>query len=291
MIKDSVNNMPLVSVIVLCYNQSKYVIESIQSILNQTYDHLEIIVVDDASTDNSSNVIRSFLADKPDIQFLSFQENVGNTRAFNQAFALAQGAYIIDLAADDLLMPERIAIGVRDFQKAGPHVGVHYTNAYHIDEAGQILKQEYEKDPPPEGDLYQKLITNYFINPASMMLRTEMLSSLSGYDDSLSYEDFDLWIRSSRYYHYQYNPYLGVKKRKVTGSLSSGQFRWFSRHQRTTFKVCEKIYRLNRNKAEDQALKSRILYEIKWTLRYGNLLLSFRYLRLFWKVLFRPDFN
>ena len=110
-------SQPLVSVICLCYNQARWVEDSIKSVLNQTYNNIQLIVVDDKSTDNSATVIRNLLADKPQIKFISNSKNLGNCKAFNRALKEAKGQYIIDLAADDVLLPNRITEGVNTFQK------------------------------------------------------------------------------------------------------------------------------------------------------------------------------
>src|SRR5687767_6161263 len=104
---------PLVSVICLCYNQARFVREAVASVLAQTYPHVELIIVDDASTDDSAAVIRSIVQDNPAIRCLVLEKNVGNCKAFNTGLSLAKGDYIIDLAADDLLLPRRIESGVQ----------------------------------------------------------------------------------------------------------------------------------------------------------------------------------
>ncbi|HHL53227.1 MAG TPA: glycosyltransferase family 2 protein, partial [Flammeovirgaceae bacterium] len=92
---------PLVSVICLSYNHAAYVGEAIASVLAQNYPRVELIVVDDGSSDASVSAIKQALAGKKDIKFIALQENIGNCRAFNLAWRQAQGDYIIDLAADD----------------------------------------------------------------------------------------------------------------------------------------------------------------------------------------------
>ena len=102
-------DMPLVSVICLCYNHSKYVIESIESVLSQSYANIELIIVDDASTDDSQSVIRNFIVSLPQVNFIPLTNNIGNCSAFNIGWRASSGDYVIDLAADDwretLLLP------------------------------------------------------------------------------------------------------------------------------------------------------------------------------------------
>lgn len=274
---------PLVTVICLCYNQERFVAEAIDSVRNQTYKNLELIVVDDASTDNSVNVIKATLGADSGIRFIALSENLGNCRAFNRGLAEAKGSFIIDLAADDVLLPNRIATGVRTLLERGEKYGVHFSDADMIDTYGVRLFTHSERFPHhtiPEGDVYREIIRRYFISPPTVMFSRQVADVLGGYDETLSYEDFDFWIRSSRAFYYAYSPEVLVKKRVAPGSLGSGQFRLFSRHSRSTLRVCEKILRLNNTPDEQRALHTRIIYEIGLNLRLLNLFTAARFIFL-----------
>ena len=130
---------PLVTVICLCYNQERFVRQSIDSVLAQSYSNIELIVVDDASTDASVEAIKERIKLHPGIKFIALPENSGNCRGFNTGLRHAGGEYVIDLAADDILMPERIRIGVEALRKAGDKFGVHFSDAYWISEEGHRL--------------------------------------------------------------------------------------------------------------------------------------------------------
>ncbi len=277
----NMNPQPLVSVICLCYNQAPFVREALQSIIDQTYKNIEIIVVDDASSDESVHEIQSFIANHPNIAFIKNAENIGNCRSFNKAFRQSHGEYIIDLAADDVLMPARIEKGIEDLHSSD--AGVQYTRVDFIDKDGNSLESPEPSGYTPEGDIYRLLIERYFINPASMMIKRGVLEELGGYNEKLYYEDFDFWIRSSRNWKYLYNSEALVKKRDVKNSLSKKQFRFLNRHQYSTLEVCRTILELNRNKEEDRSLQRRIYYEVKQSLKYGNVQLIPSYLQLFLK--------
>ena len=277
---------PLVSVICLCYNQARFVQEAIDSVLAQTYPAVELIVVDDASSDASVTVIQKIVKQHPAIQFLSLTENVGNCSAFNRGLALARGEYLIDLAADDVLLPNRIVTGVLELQKAGEDFGVHFSDAEWIDENGKHLHLHSEKFPHnsiPQGDIYRTLISRYFICPPTVMFTRAVADQLGGYDETLTYEDFDFWIRSSRKFKYAYSPQVLMKKRVTASAMASTQFKLFNIHSRTTYKVCEKILQLNKTVAEQQALSQRIFYEIKLNLRLLNVRVVIDFLVLWFK--------
>lgn len=278
------NQLPLVSVICLCHNQRTYVREAIQSVWKQSYPNIELIVVDDGSTDGSKEIIKSILKGK-NAKFLDLESPIGNCAAFNRGFFQSKGDYIIDLAADDALMPERVLKGINTFMKSD--AGVTFCNVMNIDPLGNELSTHFVRDEQsriaekvPEGDVYTELIRRYFISPPSMMIRREVLEELGGYDESLSYEDFDFWVRSSRNWEYAFTDEVLIKKRMVPNSLSDRQFRFKSQHQETTLKVCQKIKELNRTKEDHSALRSRCLYEVKQCIKQGNFHLIPSFLKL-----------
>lgn len=277
---------PLVSVICLCYNHERFVEEAIQSVFNQTYQPVQLIVVDDASTDNSVNVIKTVLASRADVQFISLKENLGNTKAFNKGLALAKGSYIIDLAADDVLLANRIEKGVQTLLEKGEEFGVHFSDAEIIDSYGTHLYMHSERFPHdtiPQGDVYKHLIERYFICPPTVMFTRQVANVLGGYDESLSYEDFDFWVRSSRAFHYAYSPEILVKRRVSANALGSKQFKFFSKHSASTYQVCVKILRLNNSLPEKRALEKRILYEIGLNIRLLNLITAAKFFLLLFR--------
>lgn len=284
---------PLVTVICLCYNHSRFVFEAIESVMQQTYDRIQILVVDDASTDDSVNSILQAKSKYPQLELHFLEKNVGNRKAFNRALTHARGEFIIDLAADDILLPNRIQVGVDELMHAGNDFGVHFSNAHYINEAGEFLYEHAQKFPHnsiPQGDVYRDIIQRYFICPPTTMYRKVVFDALSGYDESLSYEDFDFLIRASRKFKFVYSPQVLVKRRLVTGAMSQQQIKLFSKHARSTFLVCEKIFTLNRSEAEQRALNRRITYEIRLNLRLLNFKLVWDYF-LLWRKNRAKQFN
>ncbi len=280
------DSLPLVSIICLCYNQKAFVGPAIRSALAQTYQNLEIIVVDDGSTDGSKEEISAIIKDTS-IQFIDLPKNIGNCAAFNVGYRDSQGEYLIDLAADDLLLPTRVELGINDFTNGPAQAGVHFSDAFITDESGNVLNTHYPRNQDggmrakiPSGNVYENLIRKYFICPPSMMTRRKVFDDLGGYDENLSYEDFDFWIRSGRTYEYLFNPAPLVKKRVVKNSLSTRQFGFRSRHLASTYQVCEKIFNLNQSVSEDKALIRRCRYEIKQCVKTFNFELILKYGKL-----------
>lgn len=276
-------NAPLVTVICLCYNQKRFLQEAIESVINQSYSPIQLIVVDDASTDGSPETINQLKTQYPQLEVLLLKENVGNCRAFNRGLAQAKGEYLIDLAADDVLLSDRIRKGVEALKQAGGDYGVHFCDAELIDERGSFLNHHSDKYPHhsiPQGDIYVQVIKRYFICPPTIMFRKSVMDALGGYDETLAYEDFDFWIRSSRQFKYMYSPEPLVKKRIVKHSLGSKQEKFFNQHAKSTYRVCKKTLDLNRTGEEKKALTKRIQYEIKLSLRLLNIWLAIKYAAL-----------
>lgn len=278
---------PLVSVICLCYNHEKFVEQAILSVLNQTYPNIEIIVVNDASTDSSTTVIKRLLMVHPQITFVNLERNVGNCRAFNIGIARSKGDYIIDFAADDILLTTRVQEGVDALLSAGHEFGVQFSDAELIDEDGEKIGLHSDKHPHdsiPSGDIYRQIIQRYFICAPSMMMKREVLERLNGYDEALAYEDFDFWIRSAREFKYLYLPKALVKRRILSNSMRSYQFKKGSRQLQSTYAVCEKIHKLNRSADENKALRHRLKYELKICLKVVEPGLALKYARLLMSV-------
>lgn len=278
------NQLPLVSVVCLCHNHLSYLRQSIQSVLDQSYPNIEIVVVDDGSTDGSKEMIQAFIKDT-NIQFVDIPSAIGNCAAFNRGFEITKGAYIIDLAADDFLLPERVLKGVNTFLNSD--AGVTFCDVMNLDENDLELGTHFKRnsaevliDQVPDGDVYIELIKRYFISPPGMMIKREVLEELAGYDESLDYEDFDFWIRSSRNWTYAFTDDVLVHKRNLSDSLADQQFKRKSSHQKTTLRVCQKIKELNCSKEENSALRVRCFYEIMQCIHQGNWKLIPEFLKL-----------
>ncbi len=268
-------SQPLVTVIVVCHNQAPFVREALESVFAQSYTNIEIIVVDDGSQDHSISVINDM--EQSGMKFRKILTSIkqGYCRSFNKALSLANGKYIIDLAADDALLPERVEEGVAALQNGDARIN--FCDAYYIDELSRIQGTHYRRDSNgrildqvPEGDIFKQLLARYFICTPTMMIDKEVLDTLGGYDEELYYEDFDFWVRSSRHYKYCFTNKVLVKKRVHKESMSKAQYQPKSKMLPTTLKVCQKAYELCRTKEEFHALGIRIRYELRQAVISNN---------------------
>lgn len=268
---------PLVSVVCLCYNQRRWVEEAIESVLRQTYPNIEIILADDASTDGSQEVIEGIKARHPEIKTLMSAVNRGNCAAFNIAFRETKGEYIVDLAADDLMAPDRIAKQIKKFEALDGSYGVVFTDAEYIDSGGEFIRRHYAwlrkkglLKTVPEGDVYRDVLSRYFIAAPTMLVRRVVFERLGGYDESLHYEDFDFWVRSARHFRYAFLDEPLTLIRRTGTSMSAGWYKRGDKMLHSTYLVCRKAVKLNRCEEDRKALIKRVRFEFRQAVLSDN---------------------
>lgn len=153
------NNQPLISIIITAYNVKPYIGEALQSIINQSYRNLEIIVVDDCSTDKTNNIIESFAREDKRIITYRLSKNSGPSTASNFALSKAQGEYIARMDADDVAYLDRIEKQVR-FLQHNPEVVMLGGQCDIINEQGTLIGRK--KYPLTHKGIYKAL---FMINP------------------------------------------------------------------------------------------------------------------------------
>jgi glycosyltransferase involved in cell wall biosynthesis len=291
---------PLVSIICLAFNHEKFVVETLNSVMQQNYQPIELIIVDDCSTDNTKLVINNWLSTHPEVQFIVNEINKGNTKSFNNALKFAKGEYIIDLAADDLIVPNGVQLQINAFQKSKfKNLGVVYGNAEIINEDGSFNSFYFPVNENGKviakraiGDIYSSVLsTGDSICSVSALIKKSVFDFLEGYDETLDYEDLDSWIRASREYEFDFVDEVLVKKRTVTNSLGSNFYKKKHKINKSTYKILIKALGLNRSKMEDLALQKRVHHEIIHSFKYRNLNLLIKNLGLRIAISWRKKFK
>lgn len=185
-------NIPLVSVIIPTYNGARFIKETIQSALDQTYPNSEIIVIDDGSTDNTPDIVKSIHDQR--IIFIR-QENAGVASARNHAIRISKGDYIAFLDHDDLWLPVKLEKQIPLFERDAT-AGLVICDTIFFNENGDV-KRLYAKKKPPVGNVFRALLTNYFISLETAILRRSALDSLDEwFDERLSMiEEVELFAR------------------------------------------------------------------------------------------------
>jgi glycosyltransferase involved in cell wall biosynthesis len=274
-----VSKFPLVSIICTAFNHEVYIEKALESVLAQSYPNLELIIVDNASEDRTKRIIENWALEnqnKIPIQKIFRVSSIPYCASFNAAFLLSKGKYFIDLSGDDILQPDHIMFSV-NMLESNPDAVICFSDAY-LKKEKRKVKTFYQRDkkghlqaPVFQGYLYEILVRRHIILSVTMVVRSESFKSIGMYDESLSYEDFDILVRMAREHPFVFSDHIGVVKNIHRGSLSSGQYR--ARNSvmlPSTLKVCHKIKAMNRTIEEDNALKERIKFELKHALLSSN---------------------
>jgi hypothetical protein len=210
---------------------------------------------------------------------------------------IAKGAFLIDLAADDVLNPDCIVQQLKGFAETTyENVGLIYGNAELISEKGAFIKDYFETDSnrkrlksQPTGNIYAGLL-NGINNVCSIsgLVKREVFEKLKGYDENLAYEDYDFWIRASRIYNFDYVDEILIKKRVLEDSMytlltkkNNPRTRHFNY---STYLILQKAFVLNRNKAEFRAMLKRVHFEMTVAFKTRDFVLLSKYILLELKV-------
>jgi glycosyltransferase involved in cell wall biosynthesis len=220
------DSVPLVSVIATAFNHERFVVESLESIRAQTYPNVELIVVDDCSTDGTVALIENWLTETgTPCTLIAHEWNQGVCRTKNEALTYARGKYVSGGSTDDVWLPDKLARLVEHMEAQPDTVGVVYSDAERMDEAGNSLPDTFIEEigsvgQPPSGDIYERLLERNFIPAGSTLIRRACLDAVGPYDESLVYEDWDMWLRLARRYEFAFLPGIALRYRVHEASLS-----------------------------------------------------------------------
>jgi len=190
----SFSAMSLISVIIPCYNQAHFLSEAIESVLAQSYSYLEIIVVDDGSTDDTAQIAAKY----PGVRCIR-QENQGLSTARNTGLRESRGEILVFLDADDLLLPHALETGL-NYLLAHPECAFVYGHYHYVNEDGSI-RNEFFQEPVEQNYYLVFLKGNHIGMHATVMYRRTALEAVGGFDPSLpACEDYDLYLRLARKY-------------------------------------------------------------------------------------------
>jgi len=206
--------LPLISVIIPTYNRYKFLLEAINSVETQTYPEIEIIVVDDGSTDETSS-----LSKKENIKYI-FRENKGPAAARNTGARAAKGDWLAFLDSDDLWKHKKLAKQWNALEE-NPDYKVVYTNEIWIRNGTRINQRKKHKKF--SGWIYPQCLPLCIVSPSSILLHRKLWEEAGGMDESLPMaEDYDLWLRISAKHKFLFlDEYLIVKRAGHPAQLST----------------------------------------------------------------------
>jgi len=194
------NSHPLVSVIIPAYNMADLTAKTVESVLSQTYSNLDIIIVDDGSTDHTKERMAEF-GDR--IQYI-LKENGGACSARNLGIRHSKGDFIALLDCDDIYNSKKIEKSV-DFLNKHMDYGYVHTNAIYIDEEDNVVRERGNAKSRVTGWIKDKLILSNFVCNSTVVLRKNCLDKSGVFDEKLfPPADWDLWLRLSEHYKVGY---------------------------------------------------------------------------------------
>jgi len=221
-------NFPKVSVVMPVYNGEKYLEESIDSILNQTFTDFEFIIVNDGSSDQSEEIIRNCQKKDDQIHLITNPNNLGIAEATNVGISYACGEYIALMDQDDISMPERLEKEV-DFLDSHPDISVVGANSIRLDEDGnQYTRRDLLETP---GLIrWGLLFRNQIQNPTAMIRKALFLESNLKYENFMPSQDYNFWLRISNSYKFA-NLQDNYLLHRLHGSNASKKFEHLHNHK------------------------------------------------------------
>ncbi|HCO19315.1 MAG TPA: glycosyl transferase [Tissierellales bacterium] len=197
---------PTVSVIIPTYNRAHMVDRAIRSVLSQTYQDFELIVADDASTDNTEEVVEGF--DDERIRYICHKENSGTSVApRNTGIKAARGEYIAFLDSDDEWLPGKLEKQMGKFNSVSQDVGLIYSGFVRVDDKTGETRFERMPDRSERGDVFKILLKGDIVGPLTAIVRKECFEKAGTFNEEFrSNQDLDMWLRISRYYKFDFVP-------------------------------------------------------------------------------------
>lgn len=213
--------MPKISVIIPAYNAEKTIFKAIETVRQQTFSDIELIVINDGSKDKTLEIVQSIKEER--IKVFCY-ENSGLSTARNRGISKANGDYIAFLDADDLWTPDKLELQLAAFSK-NPGAGVAYSWTYFmdVDEQGKVLSLHPSASYSFAGNVYEKLLVSDFIHSGSnTLILKQAIDSVGQFDPSLkSCEDWDYWLRLSTDWRFVVVPKHQIFYRRSPNSMSS----------------------------------------------------------------------
>lgn len=266
--------MTKVSIIVPTYNRKSLISCAIDSVLRQTFEDFELLIVDDGSTDNTGDFIKENYTDKRIRYF--YQENQGQTYARNKALGHSVGEYICFLDSDDYWPTNKLEISLKVFED-NPDIDVVYGDEMVINHEGEELGRE--KIKRYSGNITKHLLVENFIGMSASMVKADKIKEVGGMDEKVRVaDDFSLWLRLSRTSQFYYLDEVLGYYRLTEGQISVDKIARLDSNLRTVLNFLNNYPDCINKKDKSEALcefyskRVRILGELN---RYGQGLREF----------------
>lgn len=254
----------LVSVIALCYNHEKYLLETLDSIKNQTHKNIQLIIMDDCSSDNSVQKIQEWIKQNAsNATFIPHTKNQGICKTLNEALRHCRGKYLQVISCDDLLMPYKIKEQVAHLQKTDENVAMVFSDVHIMSpEKPNFLENEtlfqISKFNPNvlKKNFFSTFIDGNYVQPLSCLYKKSVFEHIGYYDENLIYEDWDMFLRIFKHYDILWQDRVTAVYRRHTQSFmtTKGQSPEF---MRSTFSLSFKHW--GYSKESDKIIRQRVI--------------------------------
>ena len=199
--------MVAVSVIIPTFNRLSYLKEAVESVFNQSYQHFELILVDDGSNDDTKNFVKEL---GTRVKYF-YQKNKGVSSTRNQGILEAQGRYITFLDSDDLWLKNKLEVQ-EDFMESHEDVMVCYTDEIWIRKGVRVNPKKKHKKH--SGWIFEHCLPLCIVSPSSVFMRRDFFNHVGNFDEELpACEDYDLWLRASLKMFFHFIPERLIVKR------------------------------------------------------------------------------
>jgi cellulose synthase/poly-beta-1,6-N-acetylglucosamine synthase-like glycosyltransferase len=236
--------------------------QALDSVAGQTFGDFELIITDDCSPDGTAERITGWLSRTGfPARFLRNEKNLGICRVRNQALSMARGTYLCSLAGDDWYEPDRLVRQCGFFSILAAEVGFIYSDVRICGPDGAGVTPSYLARylgagvTPPEGIVFERLLQGNFVPAPGVMIRRAALEAAGGYDESLAYEDYDMWLKLAHRYPVRHLPGIVANYRELdTGMMLSPE--WQPKVMRSTIEILSRW--LGNEPAHEAVLARRI---------------------------------
>lgn len=202
---------PLLTVGVINFNQGHFIDKCLDSIRSQDFQDFELFIIDDKSSDDSVQLIESYISQSGlKATLIVNAVNQGICKNLNQLLSIAKGKYFTFIAADDWGDSNRFSDMIEKLESATDEVCTVYSDAELVDETGNLMYPSYLQHfrpdliTPPVGDVFLQLLSYNFIPAMATISRTSAIRAVNGFDETLKFEDFDLWLKLAHEYEFLY---------------------------------------------------------------------------------------
>ena len=218
----------VISVITPTYNRARFLPAAVASVLSQTFGDFELIIVDDGSEDNTPDVLKPFLADRR-VRYV-YQENQGQSHARNLALKQATGDFIAFLDSDDVWAPDKLEKQLAVF-RANSEVDIVHGDEATINEQGSVVSLQNMRRY--SGRITRYLLADNSVSITTALVRRRCFDEMGGFDTSVGVaDDYELWLRFSARYCYQYEPGIVASYRVMADQISSDKRRRYAANER-----------------------------------------------------------